>query len=416
MTRPAEHPRSLTRRQWAFDALITVFSMSTVVLRADAPPISGRAAAVEMLVCLPLVLRRRYPGPVFLVLVLLFGSLPVWSEVNNPNIALLIALYTVAAQESRVRAAFAAVALDAVYILALTAGAAAPVAGSLVFSTAATAGALGLGLWTGTRRSYLAELRDRAARAERERDQQHELAVATERARMTRELHDIVAHHLTVVVTLSDAAARTAVRSPEQAAEVMRQVSATGRQALAETRRVLNGTAPTGEPAGGSGGGGGVGAGRPDDADREPMPDLHGLDTLVERVRAAGLPVTFQVTGSSAGPGQDVDEYGALGPGLQLTVYRLVQEALTNTMKHAGPGATASVRMALAPEGITVTIEDDGGGRRATPAPERGGGRGLTGMRERVLSYHGEVESGPRSPAGWRVSAFIGLGTARGEP
>ncbi len=368
-----------SRRAWGFDLLVTVFVMATVVLRGNQSPADPRAAAIEIALVLPLTLRRLYPSTVFAVLLVLFGTLPLWVELSGPNLGLLVALYTVAANQSRIRAAVAAVLLDAVFIVTVASSPNISLIDALIFGTAATAAALGLGLWIATRRSYLAALRERAERLERELDQQHELAVATERARMTREMHDIVAHHLTVVVALSDAAARTAVRSPEQAAEVMRQVSATGRQALAEARRVLAGGDPT---------------------EREPVPDLGGVDALLEGVRTAGLPVTYQVSGD---PGA-----APIEPGVQLTVYRLVQEALTNTLKHAGPGATATVRLTYVGGGVAVEIEDDGGGRPARPAPERGGGRGLTGMRERVHAYGGEVESGPRRPAGWRVSARIG--------
>jgi signal transduction histidine kinase len=369
------------RRRWASDVLVTLVVMASVVLRGDQTPADWRAAMIEMVFVLPLVFRRAYPSTVFTLLLVLFGTLPLWSEVSGPNLGLLIALYTVAANQSRLRATVAAVALDLVFIVTVASSPRISFVDAVIFGTAATAAALGLGLWIATRRSYLAALRERAERLERELDQQHELAVATERARMTREMHDIVAHHLTVVVTLSDAAARTAVKSPEQAAEVMRQVSATGRQALAETRRVLAG----------------------DQADphseREPVPDLGGVDALLEGVRTAGLPVSYQVSG---GPGM-----APIEPGVQLTVYRLVQEALTNTLKHAGPGAKATVRLTYLGHGVSVEIEDDGGGRPARPAPERGGGRGLTGMRERVHAYGGEVQSGPRMPAGWRVSARI---------
>ena len=381
---PAGRLLARTRREWASDVLLTLLVMATVILRSDVPPVSDTAAAIEMFLVLPLVLRRVFPSTVFVVLLVLFGTLPLWSEVNGPNLSVLVALYTVAANQSRIRACLAALALDMTYVALVADSPSINWVDALLVCTAATAAALALGLWIGTRRSYLAELRNRAERLERELDQQHELAVATERARMTREMHDIVAHHLTVVVALSDAAARTAPRSPEQAAEVMRQVSATGRQALAETRRVLNGSSE-GEADG-----------------RAPVPDLSGIDGLLEGVRSAGLPVSYQVTGAPGGP--------VIEPGVQLTVYRLVQEALTNTMKHAGTGATATVRLEYGESGISVEITDDGGGRRAAAAPSRGPGRGLTGMRERVHVYGGEVDSGPRHPAGWRVAARIAAG------
>jgi signal transduction histidine kinase len=244
------------------------------------------------------------------------------------------------------------------------------------------AAALGLGLYFSTRRAYLAELRDRAERLERERDQQGALAAAAERARIAREMHDIVAHHLTVMVTLSDAAIATSAASPERATEVMRRVSATGRRALADTRRLL-----------------GVLRQRPgqDQGDAlQPVPDLIQLDTLVEQVRSAGLDTSLEINGAVP----DVP------PGVQLTVYRLVQEALTNTLKHGGPGARAAVRLQFRPGELQVDIDDDGAG--ATAAAVHVGG-GLVGMQERVHAYGGDVQVGPRRSGGWRVTARLHL-------
>ena len=186
-------------------------------------------------------------------------------------------------------------------------------------------------------------------------------------------MHDVVAHHLTVMVTLSEAAAAASARSPERAAEVMRSVSATGRRALADTRRLL-----------------GVLRQRPGDdpaAALAPVPDLTQLDALIEQVRSAGLQTTLEVCGQAP----DVPA------GVQLTVYRLVQEALTNTLKHGGTGARATVRLRYVPGELRVDIDDDGAGATA-PAPAGVGG-GLIGMRERICAYGGDVRAGPASAA-----------------
>jgi signal transduction histidine kinase len=161
----------------------------------------------------------------------------------------------------------------------------------------------------------------------------------------------------------------------------MRTVSATGRQALADTRRLLNGPAADAGP----------------DSERKPLPDLSELDTLIARVRAAGLPVSYELQGAPA----------PLSAGVQLTVYRLVQEALTNTLKHGGAGASAVVRLCYLPGELRLVVEDNGAGAGA-PQPETAG-RGLAGMRQRVQTFGGEVQAGPRSPAGWRVSALLRL-------
>ncbi|HEV2257308.1 MAG TPA: histidine kinase, partial [Streptosporangiaceae bacterium] len=252
-----------------------------------------------------------------------------------------------------------------------------------IFLSGLVAAALGLGLYFSTRRAYLAELRDRAERLERERDQQVALAAAAERARIAREMHDIVAHHLTVMTTLSDAAIATSVTSPERATEVMRRVSATGRRALADTRRLL-----------------GVLRQRPGqdaDEDLQPVPDMAQLDALIEQVRSAGLDTTLEIHGAEP----DVP------PGVQLTVYRLVQEALTNTLKHGGAGAHATVRLQFLPGELQVDIDDDGAGATAPATANVGGG--LVGMRERVHAYGGAVQAGPRPAGGWRVTARLYL-------
>jgi signal transduction histidine kinase len=196
-------------------------------------------------------------------------------------------------------------------------------------------------------------------------------------------MHDVTAHHLTVMVTLSEAAAAASASSPERAAEVMRSVSATGRRALADTRRLLGvlRQPPGHDPA----------------AALAPVPDLTRLDALIEEIRAAGLQTTLEVHGQAP----DVPV------GVQLTVYRLVQEALTNTLKHAGTGARATVRLRYLPGELRVDIDDDGTGA-TTPAPVGVGG-GLIGMQERIHAYGGDVRAGPRQPAGWNVSARLRL-------
>jgi signal transduction histidine kinase len=238
-----------------------------------------------------------------------------------------------------------------------------------------------------TRQAYLAALEDRADRLERERAQQARLVIATERARIAREMHDIVAHNLAVMVALSDGAVATVPAAPERAVDLMRKSSLTGREALTEVRRLV----------------GLLRAGPDDDEDvpagaPAPQPGLDDLDALIEQVRTAGLPVTLTREGPPT----------AWGPGAELAVYRIVQEALTNTLKHAGPRATAQVRLCHHREGIEVEVLDDGGEAGARPPRERSpGGHGLTGMNERAASYGGHAEAGPRDVRGWRVRAYL---------
>jgi signal transduction histidine kinase len=261
----------------------------------------------------------------------------------------------------------------------------------LVALTAILAATVLLGAYLRTRRAYLAELEERARRLERERDQQSQLAVAAERARIAREMHDIVAHHLAVMVALADGAALSAVADPGRATATMTKVSATGREALSEMRRLV-GLLRGGEPPPG---------GLPGEpGERAPQPGLDDLDRLVDQVRAAGMRVAVTREGVP----------GDWGPGAGLAVYRIVQEALTNTLKHAGPRATAQVRLSYAAGGVDLEITDDGGGRPAGPAPAPpAGGHGVAGMVERATSYGGDVEAGPAHGAGWRVRARLRL-------
>jgi signal transduction histidine kinase len=161
----------------------------------------------------------------------------------------------------------------------------------------------------------------------------------------------------------------------------MRTVSATGRQALSDTRRLLG---VLRDPAD-----------QPDGTTRSPLPGLADLDALLDGVRAAGLPVRYETHGSA----------GVLAPPVQATLYRLVQEALTNTLKHGGVGASATVRIEYRADEVLLDVTDDGAGA-AAPVPA-GVGRGLTGMRERAHAFGGDVRTGPRAAGGWQVRARL---------
>ena len=211
-------------------------------------------------------------------------------------------------------------------------------------------------------------------------------------------MHDIVAHHLTVMVTLSDAAVAVSDASPERserATDVMRRVSATGRTALADTRRLLGVLREP--PVERSAGHGSQNPGEGSAEARQPVPGLAQLDALIEQVRSAGLDTTLEVRG----------EAPEVPVGVQLTVYRLVQEALTNTLKHGGAGARATVRLQFQPGELLVDIDDDGAGvsARSTTgirsAPATAGG-GLVGMRERARAYGGDVRPARARPAAGR--------------
>jgi signal transduction histidine kinase len=345
--------------------------------------------ALTVALAATLLFRRRYPLTTFAVIaVLAFGQWLLDVRLIA-DIALLVALYTVAACSPPWAILAAGIVTEVGVGLAVNRWArlGAWLTVFVLLSGMAVA-AMVLGIFARTRTAYLSQLRQRAERLERERDQQAELAAARERGRIAREMHDIVAHHLTVIVALSEGAAAAVAATPDAARDAMNTVSATGREALADTRRLLgvlrgDGPAPA-APA----------------EDRAPQPGLSSLDTLLDQVRAAGLTVSLTVRGDSR----------PLPGGLQLAVYRLVQESLTNTLKHAGADATARVTLDYRFDEVLVDVRDDGGtppgGQVRGGEPEHSG-HGLAGMRERVTAWGGEIACGPVQPRGWRVTARL---------
>ncbi|MGW1410019.1 sensor histidine kinase [Streptomyces sp. NPDC002403] len=238
-----------------------------------------------------------------------------------------------------------------------------------------------------TRRAYFSQLEERAARLEREREAQSKVAVAAERARIARELHDVVAHNVSVMVVQADGAAYVMDAAPDQAKQALETISSTGRQALAEMRRLL-GVLRTGDAQ--------------ESGEYVPQPDVDQIEDLIEQVRQTGLAVDFKIEGTPR----------PLPSGVELTAYRIVQEALTNTRKHGGPDAGASVRLVYFDDGLGLLVEDDGRGA-AHELYEDGGadgaGHGMIGMRERVGMVGGTLDAGPRPGGGFRISALLPL-------
>jgi signal transduction histidine kinase len=221
-------------------------------------------------------------------------------------------------------------------------------------------------------------LRERAAAAEDGRQAHAEQAVAEERRRIARELHDVVAHHVSVISVMATGARRVLKHDYEAAEQALSTIEQTSRTTLRELRRLLFLLRVESES----------------ETELTPQPSLAGVRALVEQVREAGLPATLRVEG----------EPTELDPGVALTAYRIVQEALTNALKHAGH-ATAEVRMNIAPELLTIEVFDTGQGPREGIVP----GHGLLGMRERVAVYGGTLRTGPRPGGGFRVYAKIPL-------
>ena len=341
------------------------------------------------LVCLPLLWRRSRPTLAFAVAIIAVlaqakveayagaverddqGTLQGW-------FAALIAFYSLAAHASERRAVLAGSVAGAVWLL--------DDVRQLLFGTTTldhtvpawglVAGAWGLGYALRGRQQQVEELAARSERLEREREAQARAAVASERSRIARELHDVVAHSLSVMVIQTQAADRVLEGEQHSAREALASVDATGRQALEEMRRLVGMLREDAELA------------------LAPQPGLDDLDALVAQVREAGLPVELAVEG----------EPRPLAPGVDLSAYRIVQEALTNTIKHARSASVAQVVVRFGPHDVELEIVDDGGGPSGLNG---GGGHGLVGMRERVALYGGTLESGSRDGRGFRVWARL---------
>ncbi|MGW2938077.1 sensor histidine kinase [Streptomyces sp. NPDC001156] len=348
-------------------------------------PVAGIMALQAGLV-LPLLWRRRAPAAAFGAVTAVFVLQWSLGAALRADVALFVALYSLALHGRLRQLAWAcAVAAGALSLVAVRVSAAVSVWDALFFLLSTATAALALGLMIRIRRAQLVGLRERAARLEIERDQRGRLAVAAERARVAREMHDIVGHNLSVIITLADAGAYTAGAAPERGKEALHLIGDTGRQALSELRRVLGVLREA--------------DGAPAEPELSPQPGLTDLDALCEGVRAAGLEVVYRTVG-------DID---ALDSGVQLTVYRIVQEALTNTLKHAGAGARVNLAIVVEDTRLTITVQDSGPSTPVgRPRPANEEGHGLVGMRERAALYGGHVSASPAG-AGWTVRADLDL-------
>lgn len=329
----------------------------------------------------PLALRRRWPL-VACLLVAAHAALVTLAIGSRPLAGPLLALFTAAAWESAGRAALAVAAVLSAHSMAV-AYEAATVAGT-AFAVAAVASVfllLDLSAYAFGRRSSSG--RERTRMLEESRAALAAEAVAKERLRIARELHDIVAHAVTIMVLQAAGAGRVVDRDPAQAAASMRSVQETGTQAIAELRRLLTVLRSV------------------DDArDEEPgeAPCLAGIAKLASQVEATGVRVTVDV----AGP------VGELDPSVELAAYRIVQESLTNASRHAGPGSDVEVRLAWSPETLAIDVTDNGTGVRASEVPAMSIGYGFAGLAERIKLVGGQFAAGPRSPAGgYHVRAVL---------
>jgi signal transduction histidine kinase len=330
-----------------------------------------------------LVVRRRAPTPVLGVALALATTAWLDGTLLVSHLGVLVALHAVAVRAGRLHALAAAAVVEAAAIaVAFEFSPTGSVNDGVVLLTGLTSSALLLGTTQRAQQHYLTALEGRTEQLERERSIRAEMAAGEERTRIAREIHDIVAHSVSVMIALSEGAAAAGEGASSRGA--MRQVAATGRQALEELRRVLMVLHRTETTAQGQ------------DDPRRPQPTVASLPALVDDVRAAGLEVTLEV----AGPAETLE------PGLQATIFRIVQEALTNTLKHAESVARSTVLVQVEPDDVLVHVGDDGSSAAPPASPVPGAGNGVRGMRERAEMYAGSLVS-EAGPDGWIVTCRL---------
>jgi signal transduction histidine kinase len=390
------------------DALLGAALLLVAVLTVIGAPESSRVAghdkdpgvlgfALILIMTFALTWRRRAP---FAVLAVITAADIVYYQLGFMStaadfLAVLIMAYTVGSR----RPGWLGVLVLAATVLAYSTAAIAKdgkisdVTGGLVIIAASWA----IGRSVGLRRAYVSSLEERATQVEHLREAELRDVVHEERARIARELHDVVAHHVSVMTVQASAALRQLDRDPDRSREALTSVEEVGRAALSEMRRMvgvlreINAAKAAAAP---------YGQLRPETSELVPQPAIADLPGLVDQMTQAGLPVTLTVEGRRAD----------LSPGVELTAYRVVQEALTNTLKHAGP-AEAGVLLRYGPQDLVVHVTDSGRGLAAYLGRERNGvrpvGHGLLGMRERVELYGGALHTGPRRGGGYEVRARI---------
>jgi signal transduction histidine kinase len=380
LTRIQRLGRWSTDHQLASDLAVALgIAGLSIVLLARQHRLDTTALIFCGALCAPLLLRRRSPRLCFAVIALVAFAQWLLAAPQPADAAVLVALYWIALEADPVEVVLAAATVEAGAIMAAVRWSPSTPVKIWIGLSGLTVAAGVLGVTIRQRRALLISLHERASRLEIERDQEGRLAAAAERARIAREMHDIVAHNLSVMIALADGATYTMSAEPERAAQAAARVSATGREALVEMRRLL-------------------GVLRDDSSEHPlaPQPSLDRLDELLARVNAAGIPVSMEMDGDPR----------ELADGVQLTVFRVAQEALTNTLKHADRPTRAHLALSCRPGEVELDVTDTGNrGANGVIArlPAVDGGRGLHGMRERAAAYGGELEAGPTSDGGWRV-------------
>ncbi|MDQ0596007.1 signal transduction histidine kinase [Streptomyces canus] len=400
-------PRS--RVTWWREATVTAAAFALCLLGgvvqddgSTLSPPSAAAYLIAVVSCAALPVRHRTPLAAMVVTTACGVLGPVLGLLLSPLIvapAVITAYsYALTVRNER-RAAGAVLLISAALLVAST-----PLFGALSWKDASRVGAVAafplvagvLGHSVRNRRAYLAAVEERARRAEESRDSEARQRVAEERVRIARELHDLVAHQITLANAQATVAAHLFDTRPEQTRTSLRELVETTGHALDELRATVGLLRQSGDAA----------------TPAEPAPGLSRLPTLLESFRRAGLEVTVHREGTAR----------PLPPGVDLTAYRIVQEALTNVTKHAGTGS-ARVRLAFGRDRVTITVADDGGGARTAPtAPtgprasavvDRPPGYGLIGMRERATAVGGQLSAGRRPEGGFLVSTQLPLPPAK---
>jgi signal transduction histidine kinase len=365
----------------------------------------------------PLAFRRTYPITAFCVILAAVIATSGSTHTTITFAAVIFAAYSAVAYSPFRRLALVGVLVAAITVTAAYPDTAPPVParfGALLVLLPTVAVGIAIRTWRGR----AGESAERLRRAQQEHEAETRHAVQEERARIASEMHDVVTHNVSVMVVQAGAARRVLDSSPGDAREALLAVEASGRTAMTELRNLLGLLAPSGEdgpgaaevavPGGTTGAAGSPVPAEPGGAALAPQPGVARIPALLARVCGAGMPVELSVDAPAGTP-------PALPPGIDLAAYRVVQEGLTNVMKHAGPART-TVRLEYRPRDLLITVSDDGPPPGAAPATAPGsGGRGLIGLRERIAVYGGELDAGPRPGGGWRLTARIPLEPAAGD-
>ena len=378
-----------------FDIVIAVGLMALSLLweedvSSDFRSIDGYGVLLIIVQTLPLAVRRRFPTSTIALIGVAFVIDRIANYPAGPaTYGALLALHAVGSNLPARRARLVGWSVIGGLVLFTGLGAVATPETvtwvTVLFIAVSTMVPYALGREVHERRKRLVELEERADRAERQREERAREAVELERARIARELHDVVAHQMAVVTVQAEGASRIGGEIDPRVAQALDTIRQSGHDALVEMRRLV-GLLRSGKDDGA--------------AELEPQPGLDRLDDLVRQMKEAGLPVAVTLEGSPR----------PLPPGLDLSAYRIVQESLTNTLKHGGPGAAADVKIRYDDTLLTLEVTDDGRGAAADASSGSSAGHGLVGMRERVALHHGELTVGPRRGGGFAVAARLPVG------